>query len=268
MPPDPVAPKKPAESPTLEQRIAALVQSNTSRDDSVQRLLADNQALTTQVSQIAATLNQFVSRPPAATPTVSPGNPFVGQAGVTTATAAPLDAASLSGLIAGIVGQALKPVVDRLENHDARTALQRAHAASMAKATKELAALRDHSSTEFQVFERIWDGRPDLQELEDGPYVAALVARGVLAGHRTERADVSARKVQASVTPSRAPRQFASAPTEGSFETAVEKQKSLAAAGAERGLDESGFAELIKLSLATDITRQLGGEQKDDTDWS
>jgi len=176
---------KPATSPKepgdLEKRLSTIIgvtndlrQSDTSRNAE----LADLKALVVGMNQQLEALGKpkDVSVPPAN----SPVDPFSAPA---TVEPSAFNSQAFQESIDSAVQKALKPMLE--QNAESSTRLSK-HQASYAKVVERDPAFLDPSAEEKQLFDKVYNSRPDIQVLDDAPAVVAEMVRGIMADDRID----------------------------------------------------------------------------------
>lgn len=145
----------------------------------------------------------------------------------------------------------VKPVLDEIQQGKADTQLAAAQRTSFQKAVKAHPELKDPESPLFQVFERLWDNRPDLQRVEGAPELLVEAARGILADARTTD---QVRKMAANVDAPRNPRKLDVVDDTKDVSNALDQ---LVDVGKKEGWGEDEFGDYLALKF-----KQAGYEQR------
>jgi hypothetical protein len=198
------APKPAKRRSRLQDRISRLVQQRNDRSteaeslrDQLASVNSELQALRTQVSRLPA---------PAAAPSTSPGtdHSFLSGEGLNEeegnqSPPAPAQQGDLRSIVQGELARALKPIIDSTRANSEKEARVRKHQASFAETAQDYPELADPNSEIRVIFDQIYDGRPDLQRLDDAPAVIAPMARGILADQKRSEQAQAGKKRAASI---------------------------------------------------------------------
>lgn len=112
----------------------------------------------------------------------------------------------IQALVRDAVNEAVGPVVQKIEQSEQQSHLRTAHQQSFAQVSEAMPELNDRNSQLHQVFERLWHGREELQQLPDAPVLVAHIAKGVVQDTRADEKQQASQKRNAAASPgARAP---------------------------------------------------------------
>jgi hypothetical protein len=227
---------------TVQQRIDKLTKQRRDAERQLNDALAQNQELSDRLSNLEALVNTSPTRVPQADP-ASRQTPYQDPL-APTPQAPQANPNDLGHLVRDILQKELAPLTTMVQQSAKVNKQQRAFNA----AANDFPDLTDPKSEAFQTFQQLWEGRPDLQELDDGPAIVAQLTRGILSDARISSRKTEEKKIAAeAITPSHATR--LSVPDD--YDKAVELKQKLADKGKTQGLQEDEMLDLIQLSLGT-----------------
>lgn len=222
----------------LETRLAALLQQHEDSLAVKGGATELNEDLTRRLTNIETTLARL-SRTPASTPQVQP----------TQSTPSGDKNADLIAVIEQAVAKRLEPVVQRFDQKAEEDLLLSKQRASMNDAVRVLPELRDTSSKEYEVWSQLLNGRPDLQKLQDAPYLAAELTRSLTADMRLKDKVEGHKKQQATAQPSAVKLGSDRFRAPNTQEEAGELARELAKEGETKGWTQGDMADYIALQF-------------------
>jgi hypothetical protein len=238
----------------LNERLAGLVATVDDRDDAFEQITASNTAIADRLSRLESLLSQQPARAPA---TEDPLVQFFGSA-PKQQSQQQRPQGDIRGLLADIVRQEIAPLVTDFTASKRERELHAAHQASYSQAAAELPALNDPKSVETQLFQKIYAGDPELRQLKNAPRIIAATVRGLVSDARAKVATQAGVKREAAVTRP-ATRTVNTLP--GDLQKANELKGQLEERGREGTLNDRDFNDLVRLSLATQITEAQNGSK-------
>jgi hypothetical protein len=244
----------PAEGGTAQDRINQLIKQSTEQDTQLQAAQAQNTTLLAKINELSQKVDGL-QQPAGASAADDPIAQLLTEAAPAGSKAKQLSPEDTAKLISATVQQAIKPLVERAQAADEQTALAASQHSSFQRAVAQSPKLADPNTPLGAAFTQIWDGRPDLQGLEDGPALAAAIAQGVLVADTQAAVTTEQRKVAATVT-----RPNTAGPTAEALKQTTDAAKAaelgaqLAEKGAIRGHTGEEEIQLLELAL-----RQQGG---------
>jgi hypothetical protein len=219
-----------------EDRINSLLAKSEAASAQAESAAASNALLTQRLARLEETLSG-ISRPrtPEAPPKAAPTDKVAGT--------------DIAEMVKGIVQEALSPLVQEHQERTAREARAAKHNAAFAKAISENPELADTASPLRKTADRIWEGRPDLQVLDDAPLIVANLARSFLVTEKSIEQTKTEVKRQAGVTRP-APVTQRTQYTESETDRAIsDARESAATAGVGPGAGPRTFTNLFRASL-------------------
>jgi hypothetical protein len=162
----------------------------------------ENTELKNMILNLTSTVEGLKQSAPTANP---PSDPF-------SSSAAP-PAGGFDAQMTAAIERALSPITKRLEADDAQEALRQKQAAVFQEVAAKMPALRDQTSEDYQLFEKLYNARADLQLIADAPRIVAEMTRGILSDQRAENRVFDEAKARASSVPGLGPSR-APAPTD------------------------------------------------------
>jgi len=150
----------------IEARINKLYGEKMEAVENAQAFKVENDELRTQMTQLQEQVAELQT--PAVTPTPQAGND--GNAGA-------LDEAKLHAIIEESVGKVLS---NNQATAKKQQALRQAQETSWGSAVAEMGVLKDQQSDLYRTAQNIWARDPELKASPNGPYKAAVMARGIV----------------------------------------------------------------------------------------
>lgn len=158
-----------------QERVNQLTRRASTAEASASALVAENAQLTARLGRLEA---QIANQSARQVPTASSQELDLSGADK------PDNLDALAQQITQNVLGAVKPILDEVKQDKADTQLVVQQQQAYNRAAQSYPDLKDTNSELFQVFEKLWEGRPDVHGLPDGPELMAAVAVGVLGGAR------------------------------------------------------------------------------------
>lgn len=189
---------EPAKEPTdLEKRLSSIVGvTNELRQNDNTRTaeISDLKSLVVGINQKLDSLG--TPSPGNAPPATPPADPFALSAPSATPDPAASSSQDFQTAVNSAVQEALKPLVEQNTAQGEKLTKQRAVYAKVLERSPEFG---DPTSEEYQLFNQIYNARPDLQVLADAPSIVSEIVRGITADKRQEQASVDLAKQRVSV---------------------------------------------------------------------
>jgi len=176
-----------AQTANTEDRINSLLAKSEAASAQAESAAASNALLTQRLARLEETLSG-ISRP-----RQSETPPKV-------ASTEKASGSDIAEIVKGIVQEAIGPLVQEREERKAQETRAARHNAAWSRAVAENPELSDAASPLRKTAERIWEGRPDLQVLDDAPLIVANLARSFLVTERATEQGKTEVKRQAGVT--------------------------------------------------------------------
>lgn len=197
---------------SFQDRLNQITRRASDAERVAAQTITENTELREQLGRLESQIQQLSARPAAPASTSPEGD--LSRADV------PGNFEALAAKIKEDVLGVVKPVLDEFAQSKAEKQLAVTQKQSFDRAAKAHPELRDPDSKLFQTFEKLWDGRPDLQGVDGSPEILAEAARGLL----TEaRATEQVRKMAAAADTPKNPRKLDEVDTTGDIDDAVEK---------------------------------------------
>jgi len=226
---------------SFQDRVNQLTRRASDAERAASTSVAENTELRTQLSRVEQQLAELASR------SASPA-PVLPASQETTPAGQPQNFDAMVQAISDRVLGVVKPVIDEVQTTAVNTQLAQKQKASFDAASRVHPELANADSELFKTFEKLWDGRPDLHQVDGSPQLLAEAARGLLS---EARAADQIRKIAASAeTPSSA----RPAPADAKADEEVsEALQTLAADGKEGGWSSDDMDDFLRLRI-----RQFG----------
>jgi len=170
----------------IETRINKLYGEKMAAQESANSFKVENDELRTQMLDLQEQVKGLQITEPDATP-----KPTVGEH-----VAEGFDVAKLQGMIETSVGNVLSKGKEQAQKQEE---LRQAHVNSWGSATEEMAELKDKQSDLYKTAQNIWERDPELKQSRNGPYKAAMMARGIVGGTSKSGSEINAAQQQQTI---------------------------------------------------------------------
>lgn len=151
--------------------------------------------------------------------------------------------------IQSVVKQAVQEAVGQLESQRLeQERLANSQRSSFGQAQKLLPGLAKEGTHETQLWNQLWQSRPDLQGLEDGPLIVAGLVNAALADARAGSSPEN--RTAAGIGPATLPASGPSVKTQDSRQDPKELLRALTEKGQVVGLTPQEETDMIRLKLA------------------
>jgi hypothetical protein len=233
---------EPAKPSQLETTINRLVGVTNQASEDVKQQRAENNELRSAMAALADQVGKLTAAQAPAPAGTPPQDtlPGAGTAQAPPGPGAPLNADAVRGMIREALGEQVQLTNEQAELLETqRTCYQ--------ECLQELPDLADARSPEGAAFNRIYQGRPDLQNMPDGPRIAMMLARDTVSQSRTEGRELADRKDRARVLQNASPRAEV---TEESLRKLTERHAELIAHGKRAPFSDDQLSEYLDLKLA------------------
>ncbi len=221
----------------LEGRINQLVGATAKAEEISAAVQGENIELKNMILSLTSTVEGLKQGAPTANP---PSDPF--------SPPAPLsDTGNFDSKMAAAVKEAIAPITKRIADDDARVELQQKQAAVLQQVAEQMPSLRDPNSEEYLLFQRLYNGRPDIQQLVDAPRIVAEMTRGLLSDKRAESHFFDMAKSRASAVPSMGPGRTPTADEAALINT---KFEALVDKGKTEGFNDDDLGNYLHLKAA------------------
>jgi hypothetical protein len=197
--------------------------------------VAENGELKAQLARLESKLADLAPRPVASAPAdglaLSDAQPNLGNT-----------EAMIQKITENVLG-AVNPVLEEVRQEKASAKVAGAQQNSFNRAAQAHPELRNPDSEMFQTFSKIWDNRPDLQQVEGSPELIAEAALGLLS---SARVGDQARKMAAAADKPTGPRNIDTVNDDAEIATAID---TLTNVGKSEGWNEDEFGDFLTLKF-------------------
>lgn len=228
-------------APTAEDRINALLAKSEQATAQAESTAAANALLTARLARLENTITSI------AQPRSSEAPP---KAASTSQSAGSVDIAEL---VRGIVNEAITPLVEDKKAQAERDQRAAKHQVAWTQAVRENPELNDPASPLRAAAERLWQGKPELQALDDAPLIVAHLARSVLAEARAtenQKTEVKRTAGVAKPTPITQRTQFTASDADRAI---ADVRESAAEEGVASGAGPRTFQQMFRASLTEQL---------------
>lgn len=177
----------------VEARIGSILAQRDRAQDQNTALQQQNRVLAERLARLEDTLSSQIRQPADAPGSRDRQDPSAGQR------SAPASSQDIVELVRNAVTEAVKPINERFERSEAETRRLEKQKQAFGIAARQFPDLADPESVLSQTVERLWQGRPDLAQLDDAPVVFANIASGIVADQRRQTAQQTERKRDAQI---------------------------------------------------------------------
>ncbi len=232
-----------------QKRIDQLTKKASEAEASTAALAQKNEALTQQLLALSQKIDNMSSAVPQATPPQpGPNTPvdLFGKPQSTENSPRNVNQSVDENTMRRIVQEAMQPFQQSLEQQAEDAELANQHKVAFTQAVATFPELGKQDSEAWEVFSQIWDNRPDLQKIADGPLFVAEAVRGITMSARTEEAKVDSDKRIASVT---RPTDSGRIPLQSDTTKARDLKNQLVEKGERSGFDNTEMEDYLKLKI-------------------
>lgn len=235
----------------VESRIGAILAQRDRAQESNTALQNQNRVLAERLARLEDTLATNLNRQ--APDSRESQTPPVGTQ------ESPANSQDIVSLVKAAVSEAVKPINERFERSEVETRRLEKQKQAFGIAARQFPDLADPESELSRTVERLWQGRPDLAQLDDAPLIFANLARGVVTDQRRQNASTAERKREAQIP--RPSDVVQRALNKGETNDRVEAARQVKERAGEQGIAGSGAAPLADLFRANLQTALAEGNQ-------
>jgi len=170
----------------IEQRINRLYGEKKEAEELATNLQAKNEELRAQMLDLQEQVKEIKSTP------AQPQEPPAGE----TLNAGVFDEAKIEKIVEQSVGKVLSTNQAIVQENER---LRQAQVSSWNDAKKDVPGLSDENSDIYKTAQNIWENDPEFKKSPNGPYKAAMMAQGIIAGDGRPNTSVNAATQQQTI---------------------------------------------------------------------